>query len=221
MILNRRAVLAGGASVTALAACSPTQAPVADQKTDAAAPGQSTAAASTIPVFSVLATDGRTISNTDFTGKAVVFEWTNHDCPFVKRHYNAANMQSLMEAAKAQGVAWVQVISSAPGKQGYVDAATATALNTQRKAAPTMTLLDESGAMGLAFGAKTTPHMFVYAPTGAVLFAGAIDDAPSGDEAGVAKARNYVREALAALKEGRAPAVTSAPAYGCSIKYAA
>jgi hypothetical protein len=208
MMITRRLALLGAVSAGALAACAPASQPAPEKSAASAAPASPST--TTIPAFSVQTADGRTVTQADFAGKAVVFEWTNHDCPFVKRHYNSANMQGLMEAAKAQAVTWVQVISSAPGKQGHVDAATALSLNAQRKA-----------AMGTAFGAKTTPHMYVYAPAGALIYAGAIDDAPSGDEAGVSTARNYVREALAALQAGRAPDVTTAPAYGCSIKYAA
>ena len=173
-----------------------------------------------IPAFRALDADGRTVTQANFAGKAVIFEWTNHDCPFVKRHYNVQNMQGLMRAAEAQSVVWVQVISSAPGEQGHVDAAAAKRLNATRNAGPSMVLLDPSGAMGRAFEAKTTPHMFVFNAAGRAIYQGAIDDAPRGSEAGVASARNYVREALTAVRANAAPSVQVTPPYGCSVKYA-
>lgn len=173
-----------------------------------------------MPAFQVLDADGRTTTQADFAGKAVIFEWTNHDCPFVKRHYNTQNMQGLMRAAQAQNVVWVQVISSAPGEQGHVDAAGAKRINTARTAAPSRVLLDPAGTMGRAFDARTTPHLFVFNAAGRAIYQGAIDDAPRGSEAGVASARNYVREALSALRTGAAPATAVTAPYGCSVKYA-
>jgi peroxiredoxin len=173
-----------------------------------------------IPAFSVQSTDGSTITQAYFAGKAVVFEWTNHDCPFVKKHYNTQNMQRLMDEAKAQNVVWVQVVSSAPGQQGHVDIARARALNTQRTAAPSLTLMDPTGAMGRAFDAKTTPHMFVFDAAGKLTYQGAIDDNRGRGEDTVAGARNYVREALSAMRAGQTPAVQVTQAYGCSVKYA-
>lgn len=184
---------------------------------DAEAAVQNGAAA---PGFSVVDSAGRTRTLDEFAGKTVVLEWTNHDCPYVKKHYATGNMQALQREATAGGVAWLTVISSAPGKQGHVTAAAANQLTISRNAAPTAVLLDESGAVGRLYAARTTPHMYVIGPDRKLVYQGGIDDRNSSDHATVQGARNYVREALAAVRAGRAPETASAPPYGCSIKYA-
>ena len=113
------------------------------------------------PAFSLLAADGKTVTLESLRGKTVVLEWTNHDCPFVRKHYDAGNMQAQQKEAAAAGAVWLQVISSAPGKQGFVDGAAANALNAKRNAVPAATLLDPTGKVGQQYGAKTTPHMYV------------------------------------------------------------
>lgn len=163
---------------------------------------------------------GHTRSLAEFAGKTVVLEWSNNECPYVKKHYETGNMQALQREATAQDVVWLTVISSAPGKQGNVTGAEAQRLTTSRNAAPTAVLLDPTGTVGRAYGARTTPHMYVISPAGALVYQGGIDDRNSADHATVQGARNYVREALTAVRAGRAPAVTAAPPYGCSIKYA-
>lgn len=172
------------------------------------------------PAFSVVDATGKTRSLSEFAGKTVVLEWTNHDCPFVKKHYDTGNMQKLQKAAAAEGVVWLSVISSAPGKQGHVAGAQATALTTSRGAAPAAVLLDEKGVVGKAYGAKTTPHMYVITPAGEIAYQGAIDDTPAREPETVKTAKNYVTAALAAVKAGKAPAVTATQPYGCTVKYA-
>ncbi|RTL16894.1 MAG: redoxin domain-containing protein [Burkholderiales bacterium] len=172
------------------------------------------------PAFTATAADGRTVSLSDFKGKTVVLEWTNADCPYVRKHYGSGNMQKQQQAAAAQGVAWLQIISSAPGQQGFVDGATAQKLNAQRGAVPTATLLDPKGELGRLYGAQTTPHMFVIAPDGRLVYKGGIDSVASADPADVAKAEPYVTEALAALAAGRKVTNASTRPYGCSVKYA-
>jgi hypothetical protein len=55
-------------------------------------------------------------------------------------------------------------------------------------------VLDPSGEIGRAYGAKTTPHMFVIDPAGTLAYMGAIDDQPR-NFADSARANNYVRAA--------------------------
>jgi peroxiredoxin len=171
------------------------------------------------PSFSATDTDGRAVSLADLKGHTIVLEWTNHECPFVGRHYGSGQMQALQTAATADGVTWITIISSAPGEQGYVTAAEANQLTARRGAKPTGVILDPDGVIGRAYGAKTTPHMYVIDPTGVLVYDGAIDDQPRNAGADAAKARNYVKEALAAVKDSKAPAVTVTQPYGCSIKY--
>lgn len=173
------------------------------------------------PAPELTATDTKGVSHSlsDFRGKTVVLEWTNHDCPYVKKHYDTGNMQALQREATAEGVVWLTIISSAPGKQGYVTAEEADALTAERDAAPTAVLFDPEGTAGKAYGARTTPHMFVIDPEGTLVYMGGIDDRPTASKEDVEGARNYVREALTALGSGQdVPQSTSRP-YGCSIKY--
>ncbi|HEY8880197.1 MAG TPA: redoxin domain-containing protein [Roseateles sp.] len=172
------------------------------------------------PAFTATTADGKTVNLADFKGKTVVLEWTNHDCPFVRKHYGSGNMQSQQKAATAQGVVWLQVISSAPGQQGFVDGATAARLNSERGAAPTATLLDPKGELGKLYGAQTTPHMYVIKADGSLAYKGGIDSIASADKADIAKAEPYVTEALAAVAAGRKVEKASTRPYGCSVKYA-
>jgi peroxiredoxin len=171
------------------------------------------------PDFTATDTKGVSHSLADFRGQTVVLEWTNHDCPYVKKHYDTGNMQALQKDATGDGVVWLSIISSAPGKQGYLSAEEADALTAERDAAPTAVLFDPEGTVGKAYGARTTPHMFVIDPEGTLVYMGGIDDRPTSSKADVEGARNYVREALTAVGNGQdVPQSTSRP-YGCSVKY--
>jgi hypothetical protein len=171
------------------------------------------------PAFTATTAEGKSVSLADFKGKTVVLEWTNHDCPFVRKHYGSGNMQSQQKAATAQGVVWLQVISSAPGQQGFVDGATAVRLNGERGAAPTATLLDPKGELGRLYGAQTTPHIYVITADGTLAYKGGIDSIASSDQADIARAEPYVTEALAAVAAGRKVEKASTRPYGCAVKY--
>ena len=171
------------------------------------------------PAFTATAADGRTVNLADYQGKTVVLEWTNHDCPFVRKHYGSSNMQNQQKAATAQGVVWLQVISSAPGQQGFVDGATAQKLNAERGAAPTATLLDPKGELGRLYGAQTTPHMYVIKGDGTLAYKGGIDSIATPKVEDIARAEPYVTEALAAVAAGRKVEKASTRPYGCGVKY--
>jgi peroxiredoxin len=171
------------------------------------------------PEFTATDANGNSRSLTDYRGKTVVLEWTNDGCPYVKKHYGAGNMQQLQQEVTAAGGVWLTLISSAPGKQGYVTGAEANELTSSRSAHPTAVLLDPAGAIGRAYEAQTTPHMFVIDETGTLRYMGAIDDKPTTDPASLASARNYVREAFAAVTSGGRVAETATEPYGCSVKY--
>lgn len=171
------------------------------------------------PDFSVTDTTGRTWSLSDLGGKGLVLEWTNHDCPYVKKHYESGNMQMVQKEATAAGYAWLSVVSSAPGKQGHVTAARADELTRSRGASPTAVLLDEDGTMGRAYGAQTTPHLYVIDGAGTLVYMGGIDDRATTNPADVAGAKNYVRLALADLAAGKPVSNSLTRPYGCSVKY--
>ena len=171
------------------------------------------------PEFTLVDSNGVKHSLADFKGKTVVLEWTNHECPFVKKHYGSDNMQAQQRAATADGVVWLTVNSSADGKQGNVDAATANRLRSEAKAANTAYLFDTLGATGRAYAAKTTPHMYVIDPAGVLRYAGAIDSIATADTADIAKATQYVPAALTELAANQAVTTAVSQPYGCSIKY--
>ena len=172
------------------------------------------------PAFTVTDASGKSRSLADFAGKVVVLEWWNHQCPFVGKHYGSGNMQRLQKEWTAKGVVWLTVSSSGPGQQGYVDQATAAALMKEKGGAPTAVLLDHDGKVGRAYGAKTTPHMFVVDAKGRVVYAGGIDDKPSTDQADIATATNHVAAALAEVQAGKPVTLASSQPYGCGVKYA-
>lgn len=173
------------------------------------------------PAFSVQDARGATRTLSEFKGKTVVLEWTNKDCPFVKKHYGGGNMQALQKEWTGKGVVWLTVLSSKKGAQGHLAANDALAEVKRSDAAPTAVLLDDRGAMGKAFGAKTTPHMFVISGDGKVVYQGAIDSNPSADAEDIAGATNYVAAALAATtaQPPRPVRVASQAPYGCGVKY--
>lgn len=170
--------------------------------------------------FKLRDTDNNVISLSQYKGKLVVIEWNNPGCPFVKKHYSSGNMQGTQAAAKAQGAVWLTVNSGAPGKQGHMTGPEAAAFVKGANAVPTEYLLDPQGVVGKAYGAKTTPQIFIVSPVGKVLYNGAIDDKPTANAADIAGARNHVKAALAEIKAGKAVSVPESKPYGCSVKYA-
>lgn len=206
---DRVTLLAGGGAAAALTA---------------AALIVSTASAATVgeaaPNFSEANTKGETVSLADFKGKTVILEWTNDGCPFVKKHYESGNMQKTQtEAQKDPNVVWVSVISSKPGAQGYADAARADKLTADRTAHPKHVLLDPDGSMGRAYGAKTTPQIYIITPDQKLVYNGAIDSKPTTNKADIETATNYVKTSLASLKAGKAPDPALTVPYGCDVKY--
>jgi alkyl hydroperoxide reductase subunit AhpC len=162
---------------------------------------------------------GTDITLADYKGKIVVLEWYNPDCPFVKKHYSVGNMQNLQKEFTDKGVVWLAVNSSAPGKQGALTASEANERMAQSKGAATAVVLDPSGTVGKAFGAKTTPHMFIVDKHGVVVFQGAIDDNDSARSSTIEGAKNFVRIALEELLAGKSVTTAQTEPYGCSVKY--
>lgn len=167
-------------------------------------------------------TDSHGLSHklSDYRGKFVVLEWHNNGCPFTKKHYESGNMQRLQKEWTEKGVAWLTVISSSPGAQGFVTADQENEYMQRMRAVPTAALLDPKGEIGRLYGAKTTPHMFVINPQGQLIYNGAIDDKPTPDLSDVNAAKNYVSDALRQAMAGQAVAVATTRPYGCSVKYA-
>ena len=177
------------------------------------------------PEFSLAGVDGKTHSLKDYRGSLVVLEWINYDCPFVKKHYGAKNMQSLQEKyasgkiKRDPKIAWLSINSSAPKKQGHYQAEEWKKLNEKNGSSATATLLDPDGKVGKAYGAATTPHMFIIDAKGNLVYAGAIDDRPTPDPRDILKAKNYVAAALDEMLAGKPVSTPVTTAYGCSVKY--
>jgi peroxiredoxin len=172
------------------------------------------------PAFTLTDLAGKSHQLADFKGKTVVLEWTNPECPFVVKHYESSgNLPATQKAATADGVVWLQINSAAAGKQGDYDVAAVQAWLAKNQAAATAYLRDRDGKVGKAYGAKTTPHLYVINPEGVLVYQGAIDSNRSTDAKDIADAENYVKSALAALKAGKPVATPSTQPYGCGVKY--
>jgi peroxiredoxin len=171
------------------------------------------------PDFTATDSNGKVHKLSDYKGKFVALEWTNHECPYTRKHYESGNMQKLQKEWTAKGVVWLTVISSAPGTQGYMTPAEENEYLKKMNAAPTAVLLDPKGDLGHLYAAKTTPHMFIIDPSGNLIYNGAIDDHPTPDQADLASSTNYVSEALGAAMGGKPIANAATRPYGCSVKY--
>ncbi len=171
------------------------------------------------PIWTGTDTNGVEHTLSDFKGKTVVMEWTNHDCPYVKKHYESGNMQAIQKSATDDDVVWVSIVSSAEGKQGHVSNEEANQIMTEVGSNATAKIQDPSGEIGKMYDAKTTPHMFVVNAEGTLVYAGAIDSDPSFKQDGIASATNYVTAALSSIKAGEPIEVSSTQPYGCSVKY--
>lgn len=172
------------------------------------------------PDFSVAAQDGKTYKLSDFKGQTLVLEWYNQGCPYVRKHYDSKNMQTLQKANNdGKKITWLTVISSAKGKQGYLDAKGAAAQMKTEGMASKALLLDSTGTMGKAYGAKTTPHMYIVNSQGVLVYAGAIDSNTSSNAKDIPTSTNYVQTALNELQAGKPVTTASTKPYGCGVKY--
>ena len=176
-------------------------------------------AGASAPAFTLTDTTGTEHSLSDFAGKYVVLEWTNHACPFVVKHYASGNMQALQKSMTEDGAVWLQIISSAEGKQGYLTPEEAEALRESQGVHSTAKLLDTSGEVGRAYDARVTPHMYLIDPEGNLIYQGAIDSIKSTRQADIAEAENYVKAAYESAKAGEPIINATTVPYGCSVKY--
>ena len=171
------------------------------------------------PDFTAVDSKGNPTRLSEYRGKTVVLEWTNADCPYTRKHYSSGNMQSVQALAQQNGIVWLTVISSAPGKQGYVNGAAADALTASRHAVPTAVLLDPTGSVGRSYAAKTTPQLFVIDKNGMLRYMGGIDSIATTEEADIARAEPYLKEAMLAVTAGDPVPHPVTKPYGCSVKY--
>jgi AhpC/TSA family len=171
------------------------------------------------PDFSAPDLSGKPVKLSDFRGKFVVLEWTNPECPYVRRHYDSGNMPSLQKEVAAKDVVWVAVNSSSPSSGEFTTPENMAKWLAAKGAAPKTTLIDQDGKVGRLYGARTTPHMYVIDPQGRLVYAGAIDDKRWASAAETKSAKNHVRAALGEAMAGKPVSVSATSPYGCSVKY--
>jgi peroxiredoxin len=172
------------------------------------------------PDFSAKDANGKAVRLSDYRGKYVVLEWTNPGCPFVRKHYNSGNMPATQAEAIRKGAVWLSIDSTAKSSDEYMEPAKVAAWQKERQAQPTALLIDGDGAIGRAFGARTTPHMYIVDPQGKLVYMGGIDSIASTNPADIGKAINYVRTGLDEALAGKPISHAVTRAYGCSVKYA-
>jgi hypothetical protein len=184
-----------------------------------AAPAQAANVGDAAPNFTAVDSTGVTHHLSDYRGKFVVLEWHNNGCPYTRKHYESGNMQRLQKEWTSKGVIWLTVISSAPGKQGYVTPAQENEYLSKMRAVPTAALLDPTGQLGHLYDAKTTPDMFIINPQGVLIYDGAIDSKATSDQGDIPGAVNYVSQALTEALAGQPVQMAVTRPYGCSVKY--
>ena len=151
----------------------------------------------------------------------IIFEWSNLECPYVKRHYGSNNMQTTQKFAKSKNVIWITVISSAEGKQGYIQPNDALNTFASFGSFPDHILIDENGDLGKKFNAKTTPHIFIADKNKNIIYQGAIDDAGGSQfwTTDLKESTNFVRTVISDIKSKKPVSVSKTRPYGCSVKY--
>jgi len=185
----------------------------------AALPAHAATVGAPAPDFALQSVAAATVKLSQYRGKYVVLEWVNPDCPYVRKHYGSANMQRLQKDSTARDVVWLSINSTRAGHSEYKPPAEMAAWMKQMNAAASATLLDPKGDAGRAYGARTTPHLYIVDPKGLLVYAGGIDDKRSADPEDVKTAKNYVRVALDELLAGKPVSSATTAPYGCSVKY--
>jgi hypothetical protein len=171
------------------------------------------------PDFTLKDVNGKTVRLSDYRGRHVVLEWNNPGCPFVQKHYDSGNMQTLQKEAAAKNVVWLAINSTEASHGDYLNPAQLGRWMNAQKAAPAATLMDEDGAAGRAYAARVTPHMYIVDPQGKLIYAGGIDSIPSGRVEDIKTATNYVRAGLGEALAGKSLSQPTTRPYGCTIKY--
>ena len=202
--MKRRSLLAMAATMLGLSATAVRAAPSVGQPA---------------PAFSLTDTAGKTVQLADFRGRHVVLEWVNPGCPYVRKHYSSANMQGTQKDVTAQGVVWLAINSTENASTDYLAPTQMGRWMQGQQATATHTLMDEDGTVGKAYGARTTPHMYIVDPAGKLIYAGGIDSVPSSRVDDIKTAVNYVKQGVREALAGQPIRAATTRPYGCSIKY--
>jgi peroxiredoxin len=171
------------------------------------------------PDFSAPDLNGKPVQLSSFRGKFVVLEWTNPECPYVRRHYDSGNMPSLQKEVAAKDVVWLAVNSSSPSSGEFTTPDNMAKWLAAKGGTPKATLIDKDGKVGRLYGARTTPHMYVIDSQGKLVYAGAIDDKRWASIDDTKNAKNHVRAALGEAMAGKPVSVAATTPYGCAVKY--
>jgi len=171
------------------------------------------------PDFTLTGVDGKSVTLSQFRGKYIVLEWFNSQCPFVQKHYESSNMQTLQSKYIDKGVVWLVINSTNPDHSNYRDAQRTREIMSQWNTDPSAFLFDPEGDVGQMYGARTTPHMYIIDPQGKLVYMGGIDDKPSFSQRDIPGAKNYIAVALDELMAGKPVRESDTRPYGCSIKY--
>jgi len=177
------------------------------------------AAGQSAPEFTLTDIQGKPQKLSAYKGKYVVLEWFNSECPFVQKHYESGNMQSLQKRYGEKGVVWLTINSTSTDSSNYRDPARSQQIVKDWKINSAALMLDTEGTVGHAYGARTTPHVWVIDPSGKVIYTGGIDDKATYRADDVKTAKNFVAVALDESMSGKPVSVPSAAPYGCSVKY--
>lgn len=170
------------------------------------------------PDFTVTDIDGKVHALKEYKGKIVVLEWFNPQCPYVKQHHTTGPLKDLGNEMNAkEDIVWIAVNSGAAGKQGTGEKKNRDYMKRWGMNYPMV--LDESGEVGKAYGARTTPHMFVIDAKGVLRYGGAIDNAPFGKTPKGEEFTNYVSKAIDEIKADTTVEITTTKPYGCAVKY--
>jgi peroxiredoxin len=165
------------------------------------------------PAFELKNIEGKTVKLSDYKGKTVVLEWFNPTCPYCVYAYGAEGpLRTMPEDLKAKGVVWLSIVSENPKNPGG-QADTIKKFMEEHKMKALM-LVDPDGKVGRLYGAKSTPHMFVISEKGALVYRGALDNAPHGELAKEDTRVNYVQAAVADLSSGHAVTKAETKSYG-------
>jgi peroxiredoxin len=172
-----------------------------------------------VPDFTLTDVNGKAVKLSDFKGKHVVLEWTNPSCPFVVKHYGSKNMPTLQNDYTGKGVVWLAINSTSKSHPEYLEGPALNKRMGEWNHKPSSLLMDADGKVGKAYGAKTTPHMYIVDPKGSLIYAGGIDDKRSANPADIPSSKNFVKAALDEALAGKPVSVASSQPYGCSVKY--
>ena len=171
------------------------------------------------PDFKLPTADGKTVGLADFKGKTVVIEWFSPYCPYSGKssdssYWSTGQAKQVIDAVKAADAdaVYLCINSTHDGYDGKDTAANMKDSLAAVTASPVPMLMDASGSVGHAYGAKTTPHIFIVDRQGAVAYIGA-PMSKDGKEM-------WAVDAVKAIKEGKKPEPSRTKNSGCGVKYA-